>query len=195
MGTTTSKQTAKDRILKTASDLFYCQGYNATGIQQIINEAGVSKGAFYTHFKSKDELGKLYLQKRHYDEMTQLKQSLATVKKPLERYYFFVTVMRDWMKESGYRGCAFANMSAEVVDGKNPIRKEAKYHYETFRAVIKDMVQEVLQSDKKFKGLDLQFVADQYMMIIIGAITNAEIYQDLWPFEHAALAVKKLINE
>lgn len=195
MATTSGKQTTKERILKTASDLFYSQGYNATGIQQIINEAGVSKGAFYTHFKSKDELGKLYLQKRHYDEMTHLKQTLTTVKKPLERYYFFITMMRDWMKESGYRGCAFSNMSAEVVDGKNPIRKEAKYHYEAFRALIKDMVQEVLQSNKMFKRLDLQFVADQYMMIVIGALTNAEIYQDPWPFEHAAVAVKKLINE
>jgi AcrR family transcriptional regulator len=36
------KGTAKEKLLEVASDLFYRQGYNATGIQQIIDEAGVS---------------------------------------------------------------------------------------------------------------------------------------------------------
>ena len=81
------------------------------------------------------------------------------------------------MISTNYRGCAFANMSAEVTDLKSPIRKEAKYHYEAFRAYIKDFIEELIKSDAKYKKLDVQAVSDDYLLIIIGAFTNAEIYQ------------------
>jgi len=185
----------RDAILDAASRLFYAQGYNATGIQQIIDEAGVSKGTFYTHFRSKDELGLEYMRKRHADEMNHLKEVLAGVKDPRKRYFYFNTMMRDWMVETGFRGCAFSNMAAEVTDGKSPIRKEAKYHYEAFRAVIRDMIEELIASDAKYKRLDAQEVTDSFMLITIGALTNSEIYQDTWPYEEAGKALHKLIGE
>lgn len=197
MSTTTKQRgSAKDTIITVASDLFYKQGYNATGIQQIIDEAGVSKGTFYAHFKSKDELGLAYMNRRHSEEITHLKKVLSEVKGgPLKRYAAFNEIMKEWVKSMGYRGCAFANMCAEITDCCSPIRKEAKYHYEAFRAVIKDMVEDLIKSDKKYSGLDAQYVADEYMIIQIGALTNSEIYQDTWPFHHAAKSIRRLIGE
>ena len=42
----------RNRIIETASDLFYRNGYNSTGINQIIAEAGIAKATLYNHFKS-----------------------------------------------------------------------------------------------------------------------------------------------
>lgn len=123
------KEPTKQKILRVASDLFYRQGYNATGIQQIIDEAGVSKGAFYSHFKTKDELGLEYLKSRSAEEMSQLRAALAEIKDPRERYFQFTPLMKEWVVSTNYRGCAFTNMSAEVPDGSSPIRQEAKHHY------------------------------------------------------------------
>ncbi|MFT6754704.1 MAG: AcrR family transcriptional regulator, partial [Urechidicola sp.] len=50
------KQGVKERIIATASDLFYNQGYNQTGINQIISEAGVAKASLYQHFRSKEDI-------------------------------------------------------------------------------------------------------------------------------------------
>jgi AcrR family transcriptional regulator len=193
MNRTAKTESAKDRILDAASTLFYENGYNATGVQQIIDAAGVSKGAFYNHFKTKDDLGLAYLRKRHNDEITHLKQGLGAISEPYERYSKFNIMMGDWMKESDFRGCAFSNMSAEIPDGNNPIRKEAKYHYESFRMLIKDMVEDLVKSDPKYHELDIDRVANDFMMITIGALTNAEIYQDVWPHEHAQKQIMALI--
>lgn len=192
---TTQRGSAKERILEVASDLFYRQGYNATGIQQIIDAAGVSKGTFYTHFKTKDDLGLAYLNKRNHEESEQLQRALAEIKDPHRRYIEFNTIMREWIKSSGYRGCAFSNMSAEIPDGNSPIRKMAKFHYEGFRAIIRDMVDDLLKSDPRYKGLDATYVADQYMIIQVGALLNAEIYQDTWPYDHAMKSIRDLIGE
>jgi AcrR family transcriptional regulator len=54
----------RERILNTAYTLFHKQGYNNTGINQIIMEANVSKASFYAHFKSKDDLCIEFLNKR-----------------------------------------------------------------------------------------------------------------------------------
>ncbi|MGE0268890.1 MAG: TetR/AcrR family transcriptional regulator [Candidatus Omnitrophota bacterium] len=189
------KGTAKDRILEAATDLFYRQGYNATGIQQIIDEAGVSKGTFYTHFATKDELGAAYMRNRHAREMYELREMVGRIKDPYQKYIGFNTIMRDWMVSTEYRGCAFSNMAAEVTDGKSPIRKEAKHHYEVYRGVIREMVRDLIESDPKYKELDPDFVADQYLLIQIGALTNAEIYQDPWPYDQAARAIRPLIGE
>ena len=187
--------TAKNKILEVATELFYRQGYNATGIQQIINEAGVAKGTFYTHYKTKDDLGLAYMRKRTTDEITGLKKELSEIHDPYEKYIQFNQLMKEWMESTNYRGCAFSKMTAEVPDGNSPIRKEAKFHYEGFRAVIRDMVEDLLKSDPKYKNLNAQYVSDQYMMIQIGALTNSEIYQDTWPYDHAAKAIRNLIGE
>lgn len=192
--TRTSKAPTRDKILAVAGELFYEQGYHATGVQQIIEKVGVSKGSFYTHFKTKDDLGLAYMRQRHHDEISQLKEFLAGIPDPLDKYMQFNQMMKEWIVQSEYRGCAFLNMAAEVTDCKSPIRKEAKYHYEMFRTVIRDMVEDLIQSSEQYKSLDLQYVADHYMTIQIGAMTNAEIYQDTWPYDHAEKAIKKLLK-
>lgn len=47
---------SREKILKAAATLFRKQGLNATGIDQIMAKAGLTAGAFYAHFKSKDHL-------------------------------------------------------------------------------------------------------------------------------------------
>ncbi|MBO1001917.1 TetR/AcrR family transcriptional regulator [Pseudogracilibacillus auburnensis] len=46
----------KQLIMEKALELFGKQGFNATSVQQITDDCGISKGAFYLSFKSKDEL-------------------------------------------------------------------------------------------------------------------------------------------
>jgi AcrR family transcriptional regulator len=48
--------TVRDRVLEAALKLFAQQGYDATGVSQIIASAGTTKGGFYHHFASKEDL-------------------------------------------------------------------------------------------------------------------------------------------
>jgi AcrR family transcriptional regulator len=64
-----------DAVLKAALDLFSTQGYATTSVQQIVEAAGVTKGAMYHYFQSKDDLlfaiydRMLSLQKRRLEEI------------------------------------------------------------------------------------------------------------------------------
>ena len=52
-------------IVKTAGTLFYKNGYNSTGVNEIIESAGIAKATLYNHFKSKEDICIAYLQERH----------------------------------------------------------------------------------------------------------------------------------
>ena len=62
------KPSAKTRILNAAVKLIRTKGYNATTVDDLCSEAGVTKGAFFHHFKSKDALG--LATARHWTELT-----------------------------------------------------------------------------------------------------------------------------
>jgi AcrR family transcriptional regulator len=59
---TADTETARDRILRTASELFYKHGFHAVGIDLIIERAGVAKATLYRHFPTKDDLIAAYLE-------------------------------------------------------------------------------------------------------------------------------------
>ncbi len=52
---------ARERLLRTASDLFYREGIHAVGVDRIVAEAGVTRATFYRHFPSKEDLVEAYL--------------------------------------------------------------------------------------------------------------------------------------
>src|ERR1700756_183196 len=53
---TSQKSSSRDRIIEAAVWLFYGNGYNATGVAEILKKAKVNSGSFYFFFKSKEEL-------------------------------------------------------------------------------------------------------------------------------------------
>ena len=67
----------RDQLLNTAENLFYREGYHATGIDRILAESGVAKMTLYKHFKSKDELILAVLDARHELMLTRLRERAA----------------------------------------------------------------------------------------------------------------------
>ncbi len=95
----TKRPSACDRILATATDLFYKEGVQNVGIDRIIAESGVAKMSLYNNFKSKDELIAAYLQQQ--DEnwgnwFTRRVEEIAT--DPRERLLVVLTCYRNGLK-------------------------------------------------------------------------------------------------
>lgn len=116
----TPEQSARERILQTAHDLFYREGVRATGIDRIIERAGVTKVTFYRHFPSKNDLIAAYLNYRHERWMAWFTDVLGSLPRnaefPLEP---IVSALKEWFNTPDYRGCAFINVVVEL-DGIGP---------------------------------------------------------------------------
>ena len=127
---------ARDRVLRTATSLFYGQGIRAVGIDRIIAEAGVAKATFYHHFPTKDALVAAYL-----TEQSRLQREAVAGLGPLagrEALLAFFDAVADSTRDPVFRGCQFVNAAAEFPDPQHPVRRVVADHRAWLRGVLRD---------------------------------------------------------
>ena len=179
-----------------ASDLFYNQGFRATGINEVIEKSGVAKATFYNHFPSKDDLGLAYLKGVVDKEIAMLDEGLKNADGALNRFLLAIEWLKPWLDETKYRGCAFLHTVAEIPDPKSPLRKQGKILYDSVRTRVDELAKELIASDrKKYRHLDAELLTDAYMIVFAGAIALSEIYHADWPVKHALNTLRCLIGE
>jgi AcrR family transcriptional regulator len=184
---------AKERILATASDLFYRQGYRATGINQILAESGVAKASLYDHFDSKDDILHEYLRETASHEIVEMRREVAAFPTPEERYVGALKILIPWIKETDFRGCPFQNILAEAPPGDPRIRQVARRHHENIRTLLRELTEDLVASRPDLSHIDPAHVADQYFLLLEGAIALAAAYRDLWPVDSAIRGVQELV--
>jgi len=195
MAVTHTESRARDRILTTASELFYRNGYRATGINEIIRKSGVAKATFYLHFPSKESLVLAYVESMNREEIRVMEEGLKKYPGPYEKLIGLVEFLISWSKERDYRGCAYLNISSEIPDHANPVRRESKHHYVEVRKLVGRLMQELKRvRGTAWKHRDAEQAADDYMLIFSGALAMAQVYHDPEPIRHAIQAVKRLLR-
>ncbi|MFC1408107.1 TetR/AcrR family transcriptional regulator [Streptacidiphilus sp. N1-12] len=112
--TTAERPTARERLLTAANELFYEEGVHTVGIDRVIERAGVAKATLYSAYGSKDELIRAYLSVRHELRRRRLTEAVARHDTPREQLLAVFDALGEAFAEPGYRGCAFANASAEA---------------------------------------------------------------------------------
>ena len=87
-------------------------------------------------------------------------------------------------------------MVAEVPDPRNLLRKEGMQHYESLRQLIRSLAEDLIKSGgKKCDSLDAHVLADDYMVILGGAIAMSEIYHDIRPAIQGVKLIERLTNQ
>lgn len=195
MSTTAKTGAPRERILEAASELFYTQGYRATGINEVIRQSGVAKATFYSHFPAKDDLCLAYLEMNSAEQKDNISCLVASKRGARAKFIAVIEAMLPWLEVNNLRGCEYLNTVAEVPDPDNPLRKKGRQHYEWMRNSIKQLSADLIKSDpERYGHLKARKLADDYMVILVGAIALCEVYHDTWPIKHAINMVKQLID-
>ena len=190
----TEEKNPRERLIETALDLFYTQGYLATGINQIIAEANVAKATFYVHFPSKEVLCVAYLQARHHIWMGWLKQGVAKQKTAGEKLTGVFDFLAEWMTKSRFRGCAFLNIATEIPSLDTQIRAEVIHHKNDLRDYLKQIIDAFAESGGAFAGMNTQQMSRQVYVLVEGAIVASQNYGEIWPIEAARDTVRDLFG-
>src|SRR5260221_11396928 len=115
---------SREKILQVALEQFYRSGYQATSVDDIIAQAGVSKSNFYYHFKSKEELGATVLDIRGSEFGMLLAKTLCNEDlSPKQRLRCFLDCVHQAQDASlGKCGCPFGNLVAEMAEHSEKFR-------------------------------------------------------------------------
>ena len=135
----------RERLLRTASELFYAHGIHSVGVDRIVSAADVTRATFYRHFPSKEDLVQAYLERE--DEL--LRGALAGFEGlPAEQQLAgAIQGIADDIVRNHTRGCPFINASAEYPDAASPIRQVIKGHRDWFRSTLTTTLEQAGRED------------------------------------------------
>ena len=111
--------TARDRILRAATTLFYERGVHDVGMNELVEAAGTGKNVLYRHFAGKDELVLAYLEQFAERLNRQMDDATAGLP-PEEALVALARHVAGLVAHRGYRGCPFRNYLRESRDTKEP---------------------------------------------------------------------------
>ena len=131
MKSTSQSPNSKQRITEIAAQVFYKQGYRATGVDAIAKASNITKATIYHHFEDKDALIEAAL--RHLSEFHRNNYVKVWSKKglsPAEKLTVLFDKMHKAFKKPDFYGCPFINASGEYTDRQSAVRKISEAHYQ-----------------------------------------------------------------
>lgn len=166
---------ARERILRTAHDLFYAEGLRATGIDRVIAEAGVTKVTFYRHFPSKNDLILTYLNLRHERWMKWFTEALERHGGASKGAQALPPVMKEWFRGKAlgdFRGCAFLNGVSEMGPTMPAVVQATRQHKQQMTKAIEALLPQSGQRKR---------TAEALASAVDGAIVQAQYSGDPAP--------------
>lgn len=150
---------ARERLLETASRLFYAEGVHTVGIDRILEESGVAKASLYKTFGSKEALIAAYLDQRHQRQVVRIADALASADTPRGKILAVFDSQARLFERPDYRGCAFAAATAEGPAG-SPTEAKSREYRTYVRDIFRDLAAEAGARDPETLARQLHLVYD-----------------------------------
>lgn len=181
------RPTKRDELVQKALQTFYQNGFNATGMDMLVKETGISKTSMYKHFRTKEDLilAVLRLRDEHFRNwLYRRMEELAD--KPRAQLIAMFDALEEWFQEPGYRGCLFIKASSEYQDSTHPIHMQSADHKRMLERHVTELAQKAKMNDPA--GL-----ARQLLLLKEGAIVTAHLGHTENPAQDAKSAAIALI--
>lgn len=171
----------RSRILTAAQDLILQQGYSGTSIDQIIENAAITKGGFFYHFEGKRELAKhlliRFLEEDQIinDELVERSKSLS--EDPLQQVLIYLKLYAELARElpTGHPGCLVASYTYELQQFDPEIYQIAKDGMQAWKNEFEVMLQNIVDKHPPVTKINLGEVADMLTAVFEGGIILSKI--------------------
>jgi AcrR family transcriptional regulator len=130
----------RQRILDTASTLFYERGVRAVGVDLVVDESGVAKTSLYRHFRTKDDLIVAFLEREDVEFWAQWDEVAA---RHADDAAAEIEAHMRWigkrLARANYRGCPQINVAAEFAEAEHPAREVSRRHMQALRKRLAEL--------------------------------------------------------
>jgi AcrR family transcriptional regulator len=180
----------RDRLIRAAYELFCNYGFHATGLEQIIRKAGVTKGTFYNHFESKDALIVAVLEWRDAAWPEDLRTTLRkhAGDRPRDQLMAFVDLLDEIWGTNRYHGCLFLRAAAEF-----PLR------HDPIHIVAHDFVRAVGTALRELAGYagarDPLTLSRELLILVAGAYAQSQMGDPFNAVEAGKRMAKRMLAE
>ncbi len=174
------KKDTKAHILEMGAQIVHQKGFNATGIQEVLNAAAVPKGSFYFYFKSKEEFGLQlidYFSNFLFSKMDELlnAENVAPLDK-LRNYFEWFLAYSEQNNFTG--GCPIGNLAQEMGDLNDSFRGKLKSVFDKMKTNIAQCLEEAQQQGDLSPALDVLNLSDFIVSGWQGALLQMKVIKN-----------------
>jgi TetR/AcrR family transcriptional regulator, transcriptional repressor for nem operon len=130
-------KTTRDHIVEAADQLFYRQGYEHTSFSDIADAVQISRGNFYYHFKTKDEILDAVIDVRLANTRKMLEQWELEGKQPADRIRSFIQILIANRTDIRRYGCPVGTLCSELAKLNHASQAEANKLFTLFRTWLR----------------------------------------------------------
>jgi AcrR family transcriptional regulator len=118
----------RDELVRKALEIFYREGFHATGMDLLAAETGISKTTMFKHFRTKEELILAVLRLRDQDFRNWLFRRMEQAPGPRAQLLAMFDALAEWFASPGFRSCMFIKAASEYPDPGHPIHAQSAEH-------------------------------------------------------------------
>ncbi len=157
----------RDELVRKALDVFYRNGFHATGMDKLVSETGVSKTSMYKHFRTKEDLILAVLRLRDENFRHWLYRRIEELSDtPKGQMLALFDALSEWFTKPEFRGCMFIKASAEFQEINHPIHAQSAAH----KQILQDHFSEIAEAAD---ANDPRLLTRQLLLLKEGAIVSA----------------------
>jgi AcrR family transcriptional regulator len=154
---------ARERLLRTAGQLFYTEGIHTVGVDRLVAESKITNATFYRHFRSKEDLAVAYIEGVDQAIRTQI-GSLMAADVPADSILRGIGAsLVEQIRSPGYRGCAFLNAAAEFPEPDHPVHRAVVLHRDWFLQTITGLFAQITTAEAEHAGRHFVMLRDGAM--------------------------------
>jgi AcrR family transcriptional regulator len=169
---------ATERLLATASDLFYRRGVGAVTMAAVRDASGVSLRRIYALYPTKADLVTAWLTRRHETWSEWFGSSIAERSSDVTVVDAIFDALAEWLTATDHRGCAFINTLAETDVLTAEHRSVIELHKQQLVGTIAEHVDD----------------AEAIAVLVDGAIVQSAIFHTTAPVEAARRAAQAVVS-
>ena len=179
----TGRASTRDRLIAAATELFWSQGYEATSLADVCQQADANPGSLYYFFPSKEKLLEAVLD--HLEEGIGpglLEPAWEGVTDPIERIFALLGAYRRALLATDLTyGCPIGGLALELRDPSDEVRRRIAANFDAWRAVVLgclEAARERLPGDT-----DLERLATVVLTVMEGGVMQARTFRSIDPFD------------
>jgi len=189
--------TSKEKVIDSAQELFHLNGFQNTSIDNILKSTRVTKSNLYYHFKSKEELGLLILEKRinEYEKKFFADTFGNTSISPEKRLKNFYKKVTAFHKNLNCRsGCPFGNLALEMSDINENFRLMLSEFFNHWQKIIEGCIKEGIRQKEFRRDISPKTISQLIISHLEGAIMMAKTHRSISPLSSGSKTIIKLIK-
>ncbi|WEG12951.1 TetR/AcrR family transcriptional regulator [Pullulanibacillus sp. KACC 23026] len=196
------KEQKKKALLDSAMTCFAEKGYHAATVDDIVTHSGMSKGAVYNYFKSKEEIYLTLLEKATEADLVTLKKSMAEAKSASEKMKQLFQLKKGMpYKSEPTRKWAAVQLEFWINASRYPELKEKMLErLQMYRTLLIDIIREGQDNGEFRRNINAEHFSEMFFAFEDGVFINLLIEEDDYPFKevlelYEQLALSKLLTK